>query len=86
MRSLIPEGRFIEVHVDVDIETAKQRDPKGLYAKVERGEIEEFTGIGSPYEVPENPELRLRTADMAIEEAVGLVRASLVDRGIIPGA
>lgn len=55
--------RFVEVHVDTPIEVCERRDPKGLYAKARAGEIAEFTGISSPYEPPEAPELRLTPDD-----------------------
>lgn len=58
-RSRVPAGTFFEVHVDTPIEIAEARDPKLLYRKARRGEITDFTGIDSPYEVPERPELRL---------------------------
>ena len=83
VRSLMPEGRFIEVFVDVDVETAKGRDPKGLYEKAERGEIKDFTGISAPYEAPENPELTLRTAEHSVEESVELVWKKLQELGVI---
>jgi adenylylsulfate kinase len=57
VRELIPEGKFIEVFVDCDLETCEKRDPKGLYKKARNNEIKDFTGISSPYEIPENPEL-----------------------------
>ncbi len=83
VRGLLPEGRFVEVFVDVDLGTAKERDPKGLYEKAERGEIPGFTGVSAPYEAPEAPELTLRTAEMSVEEAAEAVRAKLVERGIL---
>lgn len=58
-RSLFPAGAFFEIHVDTPIEIAEARDPKSLYWKARRGEIADFTGIDSPYEAPEQPELRL---------------------------
>ena len=58
-RSLFPAGAFFEIHVDTPIEIAEARDPKSLYRKARRGEIADFTGIDSPYEAPEQPELRL---------------------------
>jgi bifunctional enzyme CysN/CysC len=60
-RELFAEGEFLEVHVDTSLEEAERRDLKGLYAKARRGEIRNFTGIDSPYEVPENAELVLDT-------------------------
>lgn len=73
VRELFPEGDFIEVHVDCDLETCKKRDPKGLYAKVEKGDISEFTGITSPYEAPEKPELTLKTAKVSEDACVAAV-------------
>jgi bifunctional enzyme CysN/CysC len=61
-RELLKAGEFIEVFVDTPIEVCIERDPKGLYKKAQAGEIKHFTGIDSPYEVPENPELTLKTA------------------------
>lgn len=60
-RSLFSEGEFIEAFVDTPLELAEQRDPKGLYKKARNGEILNFTGIDSPYEIPSNPELILKT-------------------------
>jgi bifunctional enzyme CysN/CysC len=71
VRSLIPEGRFFEVHVHADVETCAERDPKGLYARARTGEIRNLTGVNAPYEEPENPELR---ADTQAEEAETIVR------------
>ena len=61
-RQLVGEGEFVEVFVDAPIEVAEARDPKGLYAKARRGEILNFTGVDSPYEPPERPEIHLRTS------------------------
>jgi bifunctional enzyme CysN/CysC len=61
-RELMPEGEFIEVFVDTSFEDCAARDPKGLYAKAMRGEIKNFTGLDSPYEQPENPEIHLKTS------------------------
>jgi bifunctional enzyme CysN/CysC len=72
-RSLVPEGRFVEVFVDCDLEECKKRDPKGLYRKAIEGKIPNFTGISSPYETPENPELVIDTTNTSIEEAVDRV-------------
>ncbi|MDT0631206.1 sulfate adenylyltransferase subunit CysN [Rubrivirga sp. F394] len=84
VRALVPGGRFFEVHVDVDVETAKARDPKGVYAKAERGEIQNLTGVSAPYEAPDAPEITLRTKDMSVDEAVAAVRAALVAAGVVP--
>lgn len=61
-RALFPEGEFIEVFVDTPLEVAERRDAKGLYAKARRGELPNFTGIDSPYQAPENPDLHLHAA------------------------
>ncbi|MCH7965755.1 MAG: adenylyl-sulfate kinase [Bacteroidetes bacterium] len=63
VRNLLDDGEFIEVFVDATIETCEERDPKGLYKKAKAGEIKEFTGISSPYEIPEKPELVLNTTE-----------------------
>ncbi len=82
-RSLLPEGRFFEIFVKCDIEVCKRRDPKGLYAKVERGEIKNFTGIDAPYEEPINPELVVETDLRSSEEIVGQILEALVKDGIL---
>lgn len=66
-RSLVPEGRFVEVYVKCSITVCKRRDPKGLYKKVAAGEIEEFTGVSSPYEVPKLPEITVTTDKVVVE-------------------
>jgi bifunctional enzyme CysN/CysC len=68
-RELVRPGEFVEVFVDTPLALAESRDPKGLYAKARRGEIANFTGISSPYEAPENPEIRIDTAATAPEDA-----------------
>jgi bifunctional enzyme CysN/CysC len=68
-RELLQPGEFIEIFVDTSLAEAEKRDVKGLYAKARRGEIEHFTGISSPYEEPENPELRVDTAKLTAEGA-----------------
>lgn len=68
-RSLVRNGEFIEVYVDTPVAVAEERDPKGLYKKARRGEIRNFTGIDSPYEPPEEPEIRIDTTRVSAEEA-----------------
>ncbi|WHY92386.1 adenylyl-sulfate kinase [Neobacillus cucumis] len=82
VRELFEEGEFIEVFVDCPIEVCEQRDPKQLYAKARRGEIKDFTGIDSPYEAPEKPEITLRCDLLSVEEAVGQVIAYLREKNI----
>jgi bifunctional enzyme CysN/CysC len=82
-RNLLPEGEFIEVHVDTPLEVAEQRDVKGLYAKARAGKLPHFTGIDSPYEPPEAPELRLDTVHCDAEQAAEQVVARLREAGLI---
>ena len=64
------QGDFIEIYVKADVETCASRDPKGLYEKAKRGEIENFTGVSAPYEEPKDPELVIDTAQLSVEESV----------------
>jgi adenylylsulfate kinase len=64
---------FKEIYVKADVETCAERDPKGLYDKAKKGEIENFTGISAPYEEPENPDLIVDTMSLSLEESVELV-------------
>ncbi len=85
-RDLLDEGEFIEVHVDTPLEIAESRDPKGLYAKARRGDLTNFTGIDSPYERPENPEVHLDTTGISSEDAADEIIEVLRERGIIAEA
>jgi bifunctional enzyme CysN/CysC len=80
-RSLFADGEFIEVFVDTPMAVAEERDPKGLYGKARRGEVKNFTGIDSPYEPPENPELRIDTTVESPEQSAERVGAYLRERG-----
>jgi bifunctional enzyme CysN/CysC len=82
-RDLVDDGEFIEVHVDTPLDIAEFRDPKGLYAKARRGELANFTGIDSPYEPPEHPEVRIDTAATSAEDAADEIITELRRRGII---
>jgi bifunctional enzyme CysN/CysC len=84
-RELVEAGEFIEVFVDTPLALAETRDPKGLYAKARRGEIANFTGISSPYETPENPEIRVDTAHRSAEEAAGDIVGYLDQAGRLSG-
>ena len=84
-RELMPAGEFIEVFVDTPLELAEQRDVKGLYKKARAGEIRNFTGIDSPYEPPETPEIQIQTADMSAEDAASMIFDELLARKIIAG-
>jgi bifunctional enzyme CysN/CysC len=72
-RALVPEGEFIEIFVDTPLAVAEARDPKGLYGKARRGELRRFTGIDSPYEAPEHPEIRIDTTRLSPEAAADLI-------------
>ncbi|KAJ6445566.1 adenylylsulfate kinase [Purpureocillium lavendulum] len=74
---------FVEVFVDVPLEVAEQRDPKGLYKKARAGEIKEFTGISAPYEEPLNPEITIKTHENSVEECVAQITQWLADKGYI---
>jgi bifunctional enzyme CysN/CysC len=82
-REMMGEGEFIEVFVDTPFEECAARDPKGLYAKALSGEIKNFTGVDSPYETPENPEIHLRTLGKSPEEMVELLESWLHERNIV---
>ena len=84
-RSLVEEGEFVEVFVDTPLEVAEQRDVKGLYKKARRGELKNFTGIDSPYEAPEEPEIQLDTTRLSLEAAADAVITTLRLRGVISG-
>lgn len=83
VRDLLEDKEFIEVFVKCPIDTCEERDPKGLYAKARQGIIKDFTGINSPYEEPENPELVIETNQQSIEESVEIVFQYLKQQGLI---
>jgi bifunctional enzyme CysN/CysC len=82
-RELVAEGEFVEVFVDAPLALAEKRDPKGLYKKARRGDLVHFTGIDSPYEVPEHAEVRIETASLSAEAAADLILTELQRRGVI---
>ena len=82
-RELVEEGEFIEVFCDTPLAVAESRDPKGLYKKARAGQIKNFTGIDSPYEPPENPEIRLESGTKSVELLAEEVIALLRSRAII---
>jgi len=82
-RSLVKDGEFIEIHVDTPLSVAEQRDPKGLYRKARRGELVHFTGIDSPYEEPDAPELRLAAASEPPSALADRVIELLQVRGLL---
>jgi len=84
-RGLMPEDRFFEVFVDTPLEECERRDPKGLYARARKGEVANMTGITSPYEAPESPEIRVETVGREIDAIVDEIVVSLQEQGILPG-
>ncbi|CAD0089344.1 unnamed protein product [Aureobasidium mustum] len=74
---------FIEVYVDISVEEAEKRDPKGLYKKARAGVIKDFTGISAPYEAPEKPEIHIDSANTSVEEAVVIITKYLEERGLL---
>lgn len=83
VRNLLDENEFIEVYIKCPIEECEKRDPKGLYVKARQGVIPEFTGISSPYEEPENPELTIETNTYSIEENVEQIMSYLKKKSFI---
>lgn len=83
VKSLIPPGKFIEVHIATPLEVCEQRDVKGLYKKARAGEISHFTGISDPYEAPEQADLVLDTSVTSLEDSVQQLLALLKQRQII---
>jgi len=73
VRQMLPEGEFVEIHVDAPLALAEQRDVKGLYKKARAGQLKNFTGIDSPYEPPENPEIHIDTSVMSAEAAAEVI-------------
>lgn len=83
VRNLVEQGDFIEIYCDSPIEICESRDVKGLYKKARAGQIAEFTGISSPYEAPENPELTVNTSTTDLNTSVQQVINELKSKGII---
>ena len=79
VRGMLPEGEFIEIFVDTPLEVAEARDVKGLYKKARSGQLKNFTGIDSPYEAPDKPEITVNTVEMTAQEA-----AEFIVRQIMP--
>jgi bifunctional enzyme CysN/CysC len=78
VRDMMPEGEFIEIFIDTPLAEAERRDVKGLYKKARSGVLKNFTGIDSPYEAPEKPELRIDTMNISPEEAADLIIEALL--------
>ncbi|HEX6373485.1 MAG TPA: sulfate adenylyltransferase subunit CysN [Longimicrobium sp.] len=85
VRALLPPGRFLEIFVDAPLDELRRRDPKGLYARADRGDVTSLTGVSAPYEAPEDPEMVLRTDQASVEDAVEQIVARLRAEGLLPG-
>jgi adenylylsulfate kinase len=83
VRQLLPQGDFIEIYCNATLETCESRDVKGLYKRARAGEIKHYTGIDSPYEAPNNPELLIDTESESLEESVAKVISFLKSKEII---
>jgi len=78
VRAMLPEGEFLEVFVDTPLDVAESRDVKGLYRKAREGQLKNFTGIDSPYERPESPDIRIDTTRTSAEDAAELIAERLL--------
>ena len=83
VRALVPHGEFFEIFCDCPLEVCEERDAKGLYKRARAGEIKDFTGISSPYEIPQNPELIVNTGTLSLDVSVVKVIKFLQERGVI---
>ncbi len=83
VKSLVPAGKFLEIHIATPLAMCEQRDVKGLYKKARAGEISQFTGISDPYEAPLAADLVLNTAESSLEQSVEQLLALLVNKGVI---
>jgi bifunctional enzyme CysN/CysC len=82
VRDMMAPGEFIEVFVDIPLSVAEERDVKGLYAEARSGELKNFTGIDSPYEAPETPEIHIDTTTMSIDDAAEQIVKQLLNSTI----
>ena len=83
VREMFADGEFIEIFVNTPMDVCEQRDPKGLYKKARAGQISQFTGIDSAYEVPENPDIEINTIDLDSHQCAQKVVDQLVSRGLL---
>ena len=83
VRQLFEDGSFLEVFIDSSLEVCEKRDPKGMYKKARKGEIKNFTGISSPYEAPENPEIHVINNSISLDEASNQIVSYLIDNKYI---
>lgn len=86
VRALLPHADFVEIYCRCPVAVCEERDVKGLYKRARAGEIKDFTGISSPYEEPDAPELVIDTTQLDLEQSVELVIAMLRERGVVASA
>jgi len=86
VRALVQKGEFIEVFIDTPLDVCESRDPKGLYKKARKGEIANFTGISSPYEAPEKPEIHVKNDKDSIEDVTNQIIGYLEKKGYLNNA
>ena len=80
VRSMLPDGEFVEIYVDTPLDVAEQRDVKGLYKKARAGDLKNFTGIDSPYEAPLDPDMRINTTEQSAADAADEIIRQLLGR------
>lgn len=85
VRDMVPKGDFIEIFCDCPIEICEARDVKGMYRKARAGDLPEFTGVSSPYEMPHQPELAVETGVEDLALCVEKVKGALMQYGVLPG-
>lgn len=85
VREILPPGQFVEVFMDASLAVCKERDPKGLYIKAERGEIKQFTGIDSPYEIPLEPEVHVDADRLSVPAGINLLLDYLHKQEVLRG-
>ncbi len=83
VRSRLPHGDFYEVYCECDLSVCESRDPKGLYERARKGEIDNFTGISAPYEEPIKPDMVVNSGTMTVEEEVELIFSRLEAKGLV---
>ena len=86
VRKLMPHGDFLEIYCSANLDICEARDVKGLYKKARAGLIKNYTGIDSPYEVPDKPELIIDTGQMSLSDSVAKVTLLMISRGILTGS
>ncbi|MEC7154874.1 MAG: adenylyl-sulfate kinase, partial [Pseudomonadota bacterium] len=79
VREMMPDGEFVEIHIDTPLDVAEARDVKGLYKKAREGTLKNFTVIDSPYEAPEDPEIRIDTTTLPADEAADKIISMIFD-------